>query len=462
MPTSYPFFKQEIKQFILENIPSNSSILDLGVGCGTYSDMLKKYGYYMEGVEIHNPYINQYNLNSKYDQLHNTNLLEFNSYNHYDLVIMGDVLEHLSVSDARDVITKYLDKGSNLLIAVPFLMEQGEYEGNTYETHLQPDLTLEIMNERYPELELLYGNNYYGYYINKDFWYNDKAFVLSTDKAYFDLAKKCIESIRKHTDTPILLYTINNNEEDGWATGLWDLNVSIINWVAPEVHSFTERKNFIDRADLDVYKLLIQRPKIMLDALKYAKVVAYVDSDSVATKYAPKMFDFYHDQFYPLFVDGIYDYLIVNGRGGAESKEDLSTTLEAPVCELFNINQYIRQSYRQTGYFVCGQNTKAFLREWAWMTEHPEIFKNPAYFVPFNEETVVNALLWKHNITESLPYCYINGLHKNLEFKGHPYFIADWQKVPASKELLWFYHGEKNIEKINKFIDENTVSSTAP
>lgn len=453
MPTSYPFFKQEVKQFILENIPISCSILDLGAGCGTYSDMLKKYGYFMEGVEIFKPYIDQYDLKNKYHRLHNVNLLDYESYNYHRLVIMGDVLEHLSVEDAKAIIAKYLGKMSNLLVAVPFLMEQGEYEGNTYETHLQADLTPQVMNERYPELELLYGNEFYGYYINKDFWYDDKAFVLSTDQAYFDLAKKCIESIRLHSDIPIILYTINDNEEDGWATGLWDLNVNVINWVAPEVHSFTERKDFIDRSDLDVYKLLIQRPKIMLDALKYAKVVAYVDADSIATKYATKMFDFYHDQPYPLFVHGVYDYLMINGRGGASDPNDLSGTLEAPICDLYNINQYTRQNYRQTGYFVCGQKTKAFLREWAWMTEHPEILKNPAYFVPFNEETVVNALLWKLNITESLPYCYINGLHKSLEFKGQPYFIADWQKIPAIEELLWFYHGEKDIDKINEFIE---------
>lgn len=454
MPTSYPFFKQEVKQFILENIPSDSCILDLGVGCGTYSDMLKKYGYFMEGVEIHKPYIDQYDLNSKYHVLHNVNLLDCKSYNYHRLVIMGDVLEHLSVVDARAVITKYLEKGSNLLVAVPFLMEQGEYEGNIYETHLQPDLTPQVMSERYPELELLYGNDFYGYYINKDFWYDEKAFVLSTDKAYFDLAKKCIESIRLNSDIPIILYTINDNdEENSWSTGLYGNDIHIVNWVAPEVHGFSERKDFIDRADLDVYKLLIQRPKIMLDALKYAKVVAYVDADSIATEYAPKMFDFYHDQPYPLFVHGIYDYLMINGRGGANDPNDLSGTLEAPICDLFNINQYTRQNYRQTGYFVCGQKTKDFLREWAWMTEHPEIMKNPSYFAPFNEETVVNALLWKHNIVESLPYCYINGLHTELEFKGHSYFIGDWKKVPATEELLWFYHGEKNIDKINQFIE---------
>ena len=52
----------------------------------------------------------------------------------------------------------------------------------------------------------------------------------------------------------------------------------------------------------------------------------------------------------------MYDYLLINGRGGAASRKDLSTTLEHPACELFNVNQYVRQKYRQTGYFVSGQN----------------------------------------------------------------------------------------------------------
>jgi hypothetical protein len=46
-------------------------------------------------------------------------------------------------------------------------MEQGEYEGNTHETHLQPDLTPDLMKERYPDLELIYGNGQYGYYVKK-------------------------------------------------------------------------------------------------------------------------------------------------------------------------------------------------------------------------------------------------------------------------------------------------------
>jgi len=52
---------------------------------------------------------------------------------------------------------------------------------------------------------------------------------------------------------------------------------------------------------------------------------------------------------YPYFVQGIYEYLLVGDRGGAVSRDDLSTTLEHPACELFGVNQYIRDKYRQTG-----------------------------------------------------------------------------------------------------------------
>ena len=51
-------------------------------------------------------------------------------------------------------------------MAVPYLWEQGPEFNNPYEIHLQPDLTPEIMSERYPSLKLLFGNEGYGYYIN--------------------------------------------------------------------------------------------------------------------------------------------------------------------------------------------------------------------------------------------------------------------------------------------------------
>jgi hypothetical protein len=45
-------------------------------------------------------------------------------------------------------------------------------------------------------------------------------------------------------------------------------------------------------------------------------------------------------------------------------------------------------------------------------------------------------------------------LYDNLEYKDQEYFMGEWKKVPL-KSNHYFWHGEKDIEKINKFIDEN-------
>ena len=76
---------------------------------------------------------------------------------------MGDVLEHLTVEESKSVLNKMKDK--KVMVAVPYLFEQGEEMGNIYETHHQPELTHELMIERYG-LTPLYTNERYGYYIN--------------------------------------------------------------------------------------------------------------------------------------------------------------------------------------------------------------------------------------------------------------------------------------------------------
>ena len=169
MPTSYPVYKDSVRNWVIENIPFDAKILDIGAGCGTYSDLLSGDGYKMDAVEIWEPYIIQYDLKNKYNVVYKENVfnMPLNALKGYDFYILGDVLEHFSVEDAKWFMNFLKSTGKQYLIAVPYQMEQGEYEGNTHETHLQPDLTPDLMKERYPDLELLYGNGYYGYYIKK-------------------------------------------------------------------------------------------------------------------------------------------------------------------------------------------------------------------------------------------------------------------------------------------------------
>ena len=446
MPTSYQLYKDSIKNWILENVSLDAKILDVGAGCGTYSDLLRGYGYKMDAIEIWEPYIEKYNLKDKYDNVYLGSITEMgiDELSKYNFIILGDVLEHIDTIKAQGLIYVLSYFGKSILVAIPYQMEQGEHEGNIHETHLQPDLTPKIMEDRYPELGLLYGSEYYGYYINKKPKY-EKAFILYADDSYFDLVDACCRSIRNFSSYPILVYMLNSDKK------VSVMNTITIRWDCDVFH-LNKRKDFIDREDKQIYKLLIERPKIVHHALEnYAEVVAYIDTDSVATMYVNRIFDFFpKDSTYPYFTEGIYEYLLVNGRGGADSRDDLSGTLEAPACELFGINQYVRERYRQTGYFVAGQNCLDWLAEWSWMCQHPSIMRNNAWYAPFNEETIANILLWKYNQQKGLPYCYINGLHYELEYKNHEYFLKDWVKVPLRENHL-FYHGEKDINKLNEF-----------
>ena len=454
MPTSYPIYKDLVRNWILDNISLTSNILDVGAGCGTYSDLLRGYGYKMDAVEIWQPYIDKYELNKKYEVVYHKNILaiDFAVLDKYDLFILGDVLEHLTVEEGQSLLLFLNQNKKKYIVAVPYQMEQGEYEGNKHETHLQPDLTPDVMNERYPYLELLYGNNYYGYYINKK-QKHEKAYVLYADNSYVDLVVTCCNSIRNYSDIPIYVYLLNSEAKINIK------GVTTVNHKCDVIH-LNKRKEYIDRENKQIYKLLIERPKIVCHALeKYAETVAYIDTDSIARPNIDKIFDYFDKgSSYPYFTEGIYEYLIINGRGGAEDRNDLSGTLEAPACELLGIDQNNRQGYRQTGYFVAGQNCLNWLQEWYWLCQNPAIMRNNAWYAPFNEETIANCLLWKYKQYKGLPYCYINGLHNNLEYKNFEYFIRDWQKVPLEDNHL-FYHGEKDINKLNKFLDENIIPS---
>lgn len=165
MPYSYREFKQEIKHHIVDVIPKTSKILDVGPGCGTYSDLLRDLGFKIDCLEIWEPYIHQFNLSEKYENVILGNIIDFD-FTGYDYIIMGDILEHLTVVDAQEIIRKIEVNNIKALVAVPYEYEQGEWDGNIYETHLQPELTPELMNSQYPTLKLFVGDDKYGYYIN--------------------------------------------------------------------------------------------------------------------------------------------------------------------------------------------------------------------------------------------------------------------------------------------------------
>ena len=164
MPFSSTAFKQEVKDHLLMVLKPNDKVLDVGAGSGTYGKMLAEH-YTVDAIEIWGPYIDKYELTSIYNKVFNINILAFN-FSEYDYIIMGDILEHIPAYEAMYLVDKMNNADKKILIAVPYLYEQGEYDGNVHEIHHQPDLTHEIFLKRYPSMHLLYKDDGYGYYIN--------------------------------------------------------------------------------------------------------------------------------------------------------------------------------------------------------------------------------------------------------------------------------------------------------
>lgn len=165
MPYSYDYFKVDVVNHIIKKFPHTTKILDVGAGSGKYGSMLRYNFNHIDAIEIFEPYIDHFNLKSIYNNVYNDNIIGFDIAD-YDYIIMGDILEHLTIGDAKELIKKITHNGKKCLVAIPYTMEQGEVNGNIYETHLQPDLTQENFLFRYPMMKPLYMNESYGYYIN--------------------------------------------------------------------------------------------------------------------------------------------------------------------------------------------------------------------------------------------------------------------------------------------------------
>lgn len=183
MPYSTNYFKKETIQYITDNYNTNSKILDIGAGSGTYSDYLKPLGYInLDCVEVFQNYIEMFNLTSKYNKVINEDATKLNiNFSEYDLIIIGDVLEHISEYDAKILLKKL--SVTNVIVAVPFESPQGESYNNMYEIHLQDDLTLINFFERFEGFNPFCLRFDYGVFINdkiETVYTESNEFVLPT------------------------------------------------------------------------------------------------------------------------------------------------------------------------------------------------------------------------------------------------------------------------------------------
>lgn len=120
-----------------------TSLLDIGVGSGTYGRLFRQYFPSAQtlGVEIWAPYIDQFGLNDLYDRVILDDVRTMPAWPLVDVVILGDVLEHMTVDEAREVwqLSRVVAKKA-VYLSIPIVhYPQGPHEGNPYEEHVVDD-----------------------------------------------------------------------------------------------------------------------------------------------------------------------------------------------------------------------------------------------------------------------------------------------------------------------------------
>lgn len=139
MPTSDPQGKDWALQTYLKIRPE--TVIDIGPGEGTYARLMRPHHQaHWIGIEAWGPYIEAYGLGELYNIVHvaDARLVDWNWFmTTSELVIIGDVLEHMSALHARVLLDRLKQVADNVLVSIPVLhLDQDAVNGNPFERHV--------------------------------------------------------------------------------------------------------------------------------------------------------------------------------------------------------------------------------------------------------------------------------------------------------------------------------------
>ncbi len=176
MPFSSSSGKKYITNFV-QNLPENikkKPVLDIGAGAGTYSDLFKNVltGTWT-GIEAFSPYVEKYSLSAKYDVLEVCDAREAELPQDIGVCFLGDVLEHMSVDDARTLLNKVTSVSEFTVVSIPIgYYPQESYEGNDYEIHVTDNWSVEAVIKEFGRPTFKHLDNEIGVFIytkNKEY-----------------------------------------------------------------------------------------------------------------------------------------------------------------------------------------------------------------------------------------------------------------------------------------------------
>lgn len=301
------------------------------------------------------------------------------------------------------------------------------------------------------------------------------AYITHVTENCFDAMKGLINSIIEFSEYPLIIYTINfkcdryNNVH----------NIITIPLEYNDIYKFPNRvlenyKEYVDRSDINTYKVLRIKPKVMLHAIQNGVTNGvYLDADTIILPSGDDLFS-YHDKIstYPLISKGVFELMSINGK----------YDIENPLMSYLNVPIDNRSFYLQSNTIVFNDNCKNFIQEWIDVSYDDVVTENCVEFCPFSDETVVNVLLWKHKLYDHLPLSFYNvgsfesfvdfwnfddSDKTDFNYKMGCFRIttdsndAGWQCIPWNKENIKILHNIKNVDEGNRIIEHIKHNSNA-
>ena len=126
-------------------------VLDVGPGVGTYAKLLAGPDVRrIIGLEVWEPYLTTYSLDRFYDELV-VGDVRTTALPDVDVVILGDVLEHMSRDDALAVWERAAVAARHAVyLSLPIVhYPQDEIEGNPFEVHVEEDWKVDSVLEAF-------------------------------------------------------------------------------------------------------------------------------------------------------------------------------------------------------------------------------------------------------------------------------------------------------------------------
>lgn len=286
--------------------------------------------------------------------------------------------------------------------------------------------------------------------------------VCAVGQSYIDSTEGMIKSLNEYTKYPVILYYSNG----------------VVNYDYDNLIKQPFRLSDRQVDNEHTLKLLTTlKAEVTLNSIKNYDVetVVMLDSDILPTPNIDSVFDRYETEIenYPIFLKYAWDIITVMGRPLVS--EHIQNTIGVLPGRIPAMCSCL---------CIANKNCISFLEDWKYWCENEELIKyhyidNKDIYYDFNDESIVNALLWKYGATKYIPCdlmwawkCesvkfaldYYDGKVGELpihESNANHYRVPEQYEVPyglsvlpTHKRTLLGFHGLKDLNEINLALHE--------